>query len=328
MASFLAATTELSAVFSKLISNPLFVLKPKSTWQSEDPLYFTLFSLIVLTSYTYYKTVTVNDCSYVDRLWGIAPIIYSLSMALHYFVNHNYVLHDRLTLSLLLIFGWGIRLSYNLYLKGGFKAGQEDHRWQLIRTWFQGKDLQWKLFVLFFVNIYNMLSMWMFTVLPLYVVYYGPRGMQLYDLPISIAFAFFLFVETIADFQMLEFQEGKKRQIRERKFNQINDPYLDGFYERGLYRYSRHPNYFGELGQWWCIYLLSCMATNRSFMPNWSIIGVLNLCFIFYKSIGLTEGITNFKYPKYKIYARKTSQLLLWPPKADKISAQKTKKKQ
>ena len=161
-----------------------------------------------------------------------------------------------------------------------------------------------------------MISIYMFSVLPLYIIYYGPVRMQLYDLPLTILFSFFLGIETIADYQMYQFQEGKRQQILTRKFSQKgDDEYVDGFYQYGLYKYSRHPNYFGELGQWWTVFIFSCISHSKSIMINWSIIGVLNLCFIIYKSMNLTESITWFKYPKYKIYAKGTSQFFLWPPK-------------
>ena len=122
MATFLAASKELSAVFSTIISNPLFILKPKSTFTDDDPLYFTIFLLIIMTSYTYFKNFTTDNCSYVDCLWSIAPVIYSGFMTLHYYINNNYVLNERLTLMFLCIFGWGIRLTYNLYIKGGYQV--------------------------------------------------------------------------------------------------------------------------------------------------------------------------------------------------------------
>merc|ERR1712154_105908 len=168
-----------------------------------------------------------------------------------------------------------------------------------------------------------MVSIYLFSTLPLYIIYHGPHRMQLFDLPLTILFCFFLSIETIADHQMFDFQEGKKQQIRKRRFSQIKDYYLDGFYQRGLYKYSRHPNYFSEVGMWWTIFIFSCIGSNKSVMPNWTIIGILNLCIIIYKSMNLTESITNFKYPKYKIYARRTSQFFLWPQKPPKIQEKK-----
>lgn len=122
MATFLACKEQLSAVFSTLITNPLFILKPKSTFVADDPIYFTIFLLIVMTSYTYYNNYKTDNCSYIDCVWSIAPVIYSAFMTFHYALKHNFVLNERLALLFLLIFGWGIRLTYNLYIKGGYQV--------------------------------------------------------------------------------------------------------------------------------------------------------------------------------------------------------------
>ena len=168
-----------------------------------------------------------------------------------------------------------------------------------------------------FVNVYQMLSILLFSALPMYVVYHGPVRMQLYDLPLAVLFCAFLVIETLSDYEMLVFQEGKQQQIRRREFKQAQpNAFLEGFYCLGMYRFSRHPNYFGELGQWLTVYLLSCVSFDKTVCPNWTVVGFLNLCAFFYKFMNLTEGITNFGYPKYKVYARRTSQLLLWFPGA------------
>merc|ERR1712154_235209 len=201
------------------------------------------------------------------------------------------------------------------------KAKHEDHRWALIRTWFQGRDILWNFFVFFFVNVYQMSANYAFCALPLDLIYYGPDSMIFADLPLAILFCVFLCVESIADDQMFNFQQIKTQRIRKRLFCQYKaDQFADGFYQSGLYRFCRHPNYFGELGQWCTIYLFSCLATKGA---NWSIIGAINLSFIVYKSMNFTESITNFKYPKYKIYARKTSQLILWRQKPPKVQSKK-----
>ena len=169
--------------------------------------------------------------------------------------------------------------------------------------------MQWQLFLFGFVNVYLMVTIWSFSVLPLYIVYHGPSRTHILDLPLAVAFCGFLVMETFSDFQMMDYQEGKKQHIRKRELKQTGDSYSNGFYCRGMYRFSRHPNYFAELGQWWMVYLLSCVVS-----LNWSVVGVVNLSFVVYKSMNLTESITNFKYPKYKVYARRTAQLMPWPP--------------
>ena len=121
MASFLINASDFAAVFTKLLSDPLYVLKPMSTWRDPDPIFFTLFLVKMMTIWTYYNNFKTDNCSYVDCLWSIAPVLYSGSMALHYFVQ-NGILHERLTLIFMMITGWGVRLTYNLYLKGGYQV--------------------------------------------------------------------------------------------------------------------------------------------------------------------------------------------------------------
>ena len=77
-----------------------------------------------------------SDPSIVDRLWSILPIVY----AWHMFFsaeNANLTTNPRLCVMVVLISAWGMRLTYNFYIKGGFTGG-EDYRWELIRKWFPG----------------------------------------------------------------------------------------------------------------------------------------------------------------------------------------------
>jgi len=118
-------------------------------------------------------------------------------------------------------------------------------------------------------------------------------------------------------YKCIIFNKKKKHRILSRNFSNINDDFAKkGFFADGLFYYCRHPNYFGELGQWWVIYSFSCIGNKNTLNPlNWSIIGILNLCFIFYKSIQLTEDLSTFKYPNYKYYADVTSKIIPWYPK-------------
>eukprot|EP00494_Astrolonche_serrata_P027140 UN27403 len=60
--------------------------------------------------------------------------------------------NPRLCVMVLLVSAWGIRLTYNFYIKGGFSGG-EDYRWELIRKWFPGWQYEVFNFSLFvFIN--------------------------------------------------------------------------------------------------------------------------------------------------------------------------------
>ncbi|NCB01542.1 MAG: DUF1295 domain-containing protein, partial [Spirochaetia bacterium] len=73
-----------------------------------------------------------------------------------------------------------------------------------------------------------------------------------------------------------------------------------------LFSFSRHPNYLGELGVWWSIYLLG--TTMYGELLNWTIIGPLMLTLLFIGSTWFTEIITSKKYPEYTLYKEE-----VWP---------------
>ena len=123
----------------------------------------------------------------------------------------------------------------------------------------------------------------------------------------TLAFLVFLVGETVADQQQWRFQCDKLAR-RER-----GETPGDGFLASGLFRYSRHPNFFCEQGMWWAFYLFAVSATGR--WLDWSIAGATLLTLVFQGSTVLTEQITRGKYPAYADYQRRTSKLLPRPPR-------------
>lgn len=104
-------------------------------------------------------------------------------------------------------------------------------------------------------------------------------------------------VETVADRQLAEFLQRTKR---------------PKVLQTGLWRYSRHPNYYGEILQWWGIAVIALQA-------SWGYIGllgplVLTFLIVFVSGIPPIEK-RRAKDPEYKDYQRRTSALLLLPPK-------------
>ena len=84
--------------------------------------------------------------------------------------------------------------------------------------------------------------------------------------------------------------------------------------DTGLWRYTRHPNYFGDACTWWGIYLIAAETS----IGRWSIIGPLLLTFLLVKWSGvplLERGLAKTR-PGYADYVAKTSSFLPWPPKA------------
>src|SRR5207253_1508482 len=84
--------------------------------------------------------------------------------------------------------------------------------------------------------------------------------------------------------------------------------------DQGLWKYSRHPNYFGELLQWWAIALIALQVHGGWF----GLLGPLTLTVLIVFVSGIPP-IENRKKsdPAYAAYMHRTSPLILWPPKRD-----------
>ena len=83
--------------------------------------------------------------------------------------------------------------------------------------------------------------------------------------------------------------------------------------DKGLWRYTRHPNYFGDACVWWGLYLIAAETG-----PGlWSIAGPLFLTYTLtrWSGIGITEKAIHKSRPGYADYVARTSAFIPWPPK-------------
>lgn len=83
--------------------------------------------------------------------------------------------------------------------------------------------------------------------------------------------------------------------------------------DRGLWRYTRHPNYFGDACTWWGFYLIAAETTTGL----WALPGPVLLTWMLMKWSGVptTEGRMKRKKPGYEDYVRRTSGFVPWWPK-------------
>lgn len=244
--------------------------------------------------------VVTRECSWVDRLWSILPPLY-----VAYFCYESGFSDARLLLMTALTAAWGARLTYNFARKGGYGKGGEDYRWAVLRA--RMSPMQFQLFSFGFIALYQN-ALLLLIALPAYVAL-ERAGTPLgpIDYAASLLFAVFLAGETIADQQQWEFHQDK----RARKAR--GEPVVREFLTTGLFRYSRHPNFFCEQGMWWSLYLFSVGA--GAGWLNGSIAGAALLSMLFHGSTAFTESITLSKYPDYAAYQRTTSRLLPLPPR-------------
>ena len=106
-------------------------------------------------------------------------------------------------------------------------------------------------------------------------------------------------IEALADAQLTRFRA---------------DPHSRGLVlDRGLWAWSRHPNYFGDFLLWWGFFLLGISAGG----PWWTILGpiAMSALLIHYSGAGLMEDTIKDRRPGYADYVRRTSLFLPWPPR-------------
>jgi len=87
----------------------------------------------------------------------------------------------------------------------------------------------------------------------------------------------------------------------------------------GLWRYSRHPNYFGEILFWWSVWLFGLAANPAWF---WTVVGPLAIVVMFLAaSIPMLDDRSRERRPLFSEYADRTSALIPWPPRPGKGAA-------
>jgi len=255
---------------------------------------------------SYLLGAITGDYSWVDRLWSTAPVAF----AWVYAARGGYA--PAPTVAAVLVTLWGLRLTYNFARRGGYTT-MEDYRWPILRERI-ANPLLWQLFSLLFISTYQ-ISLFVLFTLPVHRLAVHGGEVPLATLGVfGVAFLFFLGYETIADQQQWTFQNIKHgvAGFGERARANLESDVDRGFLTHGLFRFSRHPNYFGELMVWWTLYLLGAVAAGAYL--DWSGLGALLLTLLFVGSTRFTESISASRYPSYRSYQERTSAIVPWAP--------------
>ena len=257
-----------------------------------------LYACAALAGASWILSIITDNYSWVDRLWSLAPLGY-----VAWFVAQARFGDVRLNVMLLLVTAWSVRLTYNFARKGGYRLDSEDYRWPVLRQKLGRAAFQ--LFNATFIAPFQNLLLLGFT-LPAWSALERPAPLAATDLAAALLFVLFFVGEAVADQQQWRFQREKAQ--RQADGAQIAEPFLT----RGLFRYSRHPNFFCELAMWWSFYLFSVAGAG---WLNPSLAGVVVLTLLFQGSTRMTEEVSRGKYPSYTDYQRTTSRLIPWLPR-------------
>ncbi len=244
----------------------------------------------------WYFCLSIRDVSVIDAFWPFGMVLLA---------GTSFLIAVGDPARKLAIFGltalWGLRLSAHLFSR--WRAHGVDPRYAAILGRLMEKR-GWSFAKASFLQVFAMQAVLLFLVclpaqlgqIPATPIGIGVLGM----IGIGIALIGISF-ETIGDAQLKAFRAN---------------PDMKGkVLDTGLWRYTRHPNYFGDAATWWGIWLLA--AETSFWLP--ALIGPLLITFLLTRLSGvpMLEHRLKKTRPDYAAYVQRTSSFFPWPPRAD-----------
>ncbi len=191
-------------------------------------------SALILTGYAtlwFIISLIIKRNDYADIAWGLG---YVLLCAYHALTRP---LHPVVMVCYLLVLIWGLRLSVFLHQRNRRKT--EDFRYlQWRQEW--GKTFYWRSFL----QVYLLQAFFLLIIISpiLFAAAVGESDWSIYTVIGVMIWGFGFYWQSLGDYQLRQFLKQRKSK--------------DEVLQTGLWRYSRHPNYFGEVTMWWGIYLI------------------------------------------------------------------------
>ncbi len=254
-------------------------------------IYFSLgLVILVLMSLLWLLSLALKNASIVDIFWGTGFVI--AAWAAFLLTPEGFIQRKLLIAGLVTI--WGLRLSLHILIRNWGKP--EDFRYQAWRNE-TGSAWWWRSF--FKVFLLQGVLLWIISA-PLLAAQFSPQPDHLtwldyLAIPVWLIGFFF---EAVGDWQLTRFKA---------------DPANKGkVMNRGVWRYTRHPNYFGDATQWWAYYLIAAAAGGW-----WTIFSPAIMTFLLTRVSGarLLEKSLKEEKPGYKEYVESTSEFIPWFPR-------------
>jgi len=251
-----------------------------------------LMLIIFLITMLWLWSVYLKDVSIVDAFWGCGFVILAIY---YFFTTPSSELHPRKILVLVLVGIWGLRLSLYLLIRNWGKP--EDFRYQKFRNDYGAQRYWW--FSFFQVFLLQGILLWIISAPLLSIQYFSSSNpLNYFDyLAIMVWGIGFLF-ETLGDHQLSKFKSNPANK------NKVLNT--------GLWKYTRHPNYFGDAAIWWSFGLFS--IASGSYLPLISCL-IMNVLLLKVSGVVLLERTLTNSKPRYKEYMDKTPAFFPWFPK-------------
>jgi steroid 5-alpha reductase family enzyme len=234
-------------------------------------------------------SLILRNSSIVDIFWGTGFVL----VAWLTFVLFPDGYLPRKILSVAIVTVWGLRLSIHIFLRN--KGKGEDFRYQ---KWRKEAGASWWYRSFFKVFLLQGILMWIIS-LPVIAAQVSPKSpLNFLDYLGVVVWAIGFFFEAAGDTQLVSFKSNPANKGK----------VLDS----GVWKYSRHPNYFGDAFQWWGFYILALSAGY-----GWTVISpvIMTLLLVRVSGVALLEKTLKESKPEYKEYMETTSSFFPLPPR-------------
>lgn len=234
-------------------------------------------------------SLPLRNVSIVDGMWSLMFLLAAAAYAL----VDELALGARGTLVLVLVSVWALRLS--IYITWRNHGHGEDFRYRKIRA---NNEPNFAFKSLYIVFGFQALLAWVIS-LPLLAGIHSDAPLGLLDYAGAALWAIGVVFEAGGDWQLSRFKR---------------DPANRGkVMDRGLWRYTRHPNYFGDFCIWWGFFLIALSAGGW-----WSVIGpvLMSVLLLRVSGVALLEKDIGERRPGYREYVQRTNAFFPGPRRA------------
>ncbi len=246
-----------------------------------------LVAVLVAQTLLWLLSLSLRDASIVDPFWGPG---FALATLAYYVADGRHT--ARGTLALALVTLWAARLGLHLLARN--RRSGEDPRYAAMRDRYGERFGRVSLVRVFWLQG---LILWIVSA-PLLAAVRSEGAIGLWGVLGAVVFMVGLACEAVADRQLERFRA---------------DPANAGrVLDTGLWRYSRHPNYFGDATVWWGLWILAAGGGGL-----WTAFAPLAMTFLLLRVSGvpLLEKSLETSRPGYAEYVRRTSAFVPWWPK-------------
>ena len=259
-------------------------------------LFSALGVMLLIAGATWLLSLVLRDVSIVDSVWSLFFLAATIV-----FIQLSAESGTRAELVLVLVGIWSIRLA--AYLTWRNWGESEDRRYAAMREK-HGSGFALKSLLIIF-SLQAALA-WIIA-FPLYPAATGPWPIGVLDYLGAALVLVGIGFETVSDLQLARFKASDENQGK--------------VLDQGLWRYTRHPNYFGDFCVWWGLYLIAASAGGW-----WTVFSPLLMSVLLLKvsGVALLEKDISERRPTYADYVSRTNAFFPGPPQPTAVDTKHT----